>query len=199
MGKIFYIMGKSSSGKDTIYKRLMADEDISFKEIVGYTTRPIREGETHGKEYYFVTTEQMEGMRQEGKIIEHRAYNTVHGVWNYFTADDGQIDFTKGDYLLIGTLESYENICKYYGEDALVPIYVYVDDGVRLDRALRRERMQKEPKYAEMCRRFLADEADFSEENIMRNRIEKRFENNQLEQCIEEIKAYIKGFGGQYG
>lgn len=194
MGKIFYIMGKSSSGKDTIYKRLMADESLGFKDIVGYTTRPIREGEADGKEYFFVSVDKMEEMRCEGKIIEHRAYNTVHGVWNYFTADDGQIDFDKGDYLLIGTLESYENICKYYGNEALVPIYVYVDDGVRLDRALQRERMQKEPKYAEMCRRFLADEADFAEENIKRNRIEKRFENNDLEQCLEEIRAYVKGF-----
>lgn len=194
MGKIFYIMGKSSSGKDTIYKRLMEDESISFKEIVGYTTRPIREGEIHGKEYYFVSTKEMEKMREDGKVIEHRAYNTVHGIWNYFTADDGQIDFTRGDYLLIGTLESYENICKYYGDDALVPIYVYVDDGVRLERALQRERMQKQPKYAELCRRFLADEADFSEENIKRNRIEKRFENIELEQCLEEIKAYVKSF-----
>ena len=194
MGKIFYIMGKSSSGKDTIYKKLMEDEALSFKDIVSYTTRPIREGETDGKEYFFVSVNEMERMRKEGKIIEHRAYNTVHGVWNYFTADDGQIDFAKGDYLLIGTLESYENICKYYGNEALVPIYVYVDDGVRLDRALQRERMQKEPKYAEMCRRFLADETDFAEENIIRNRIEKRFENNDLDNCLEEIKTYIKGF-----
>lgn len=194
MGKIFYIMGKSSSGKDTIYKRLMEDEVLSFKDIVGYTTRPIREGEADGKEYFFVSVNEMERMREEGKIIEHRAYNTVHGVWNYFTADDGQIDFAKGDYLLIGTLESYENICRYYGNEALVPIYVYVDDGVRLDRALQRERMQKEPKYAEMCRRFLADEADFAEENIRRNRIERRFENNNLDQCLEEIKTYIKEF-----
>ena len=57
MGKLFYIMGKSSSGKDTIYKRLMEDGDLSFKNIVGYTTRPIREGETNGKEYFFAKYE----------------------------------------------------------------------------------------------------------------------------------------------
>ncbi len=192
MGKIFYIMGKSSSGKDTIYKQLMEDEELEFKEIVGYTTRPIREGETDGREYFFVSNAQMDKLREDGRIIEHRAYNTVYGIWNYFTADDGQIDLEKRDYLLIGTLESYENICKYYGEGVMVPIYVYVDDGIRLERALKREKMQKQPKYAEMCRRFLADEADFSEENISKNGIIRRFENNDLEVCLNEIKDYIK-------
>lgn len=194
MGKLFYIMGKSSSGKDTIYKRLMEDGDLSFKNIVGYTTRPIREGETNGKEYFFVTVETMEEMCKLGKVIELRAYNTVHGVWNYFTADDGQMDFESSDYLLIGTLESYENIRKYYGDEVLVPIYVYVDDGVRLKRALNREMQQKEPKYAELCRRFLADEADFSKENIEKNNINKMFENNDLEECIDEIKDYILSY-----
>jgi len=194
MGKIFYIMGKSSSGKDTIYKKLISDESLGFNEIVGYTTRPIREGETDGKEYFFVSEDKMNDMKNAGKIIEHRAYNTVYGVWNYFTADDGQIDFEKNDYLLIGTLESYENICKYYGKDVMVPIYVYVEDGLRLERALMREKTQSTPKYAEMCRRFLADESDFSEENIKRNNIDTRFENIDLEQCLKEIKEYILSF-----
>lgn len=187
-------MGKSSSGKDTIYKKLISDESLGFNEIVGYTTRPIREGETDGKEYFFVSEDKMNDMKNAGKIIEHRAYNTVYGVWNYFTADDGQIDFEKNDYLLIGTLESYENICKYYGKDVMVPIYVYVEDGLRLERALMREKTQSTPKYAEMCRRFLADESDFSEENIKRNNIDTRFENIDLEQCLKEIKEYILSF-----
>lgn len=194
MGKIFYIMGKSSSGKDTIYKKLISDESLGFNEIIGYTTRPIREGETDGKEYFFVSEEKMNDIKNAGKIIEHRAYNTVYGVWNYFTADDGQINFEKNDYLLIGTLESYENICKYYGKDVMVPIYVYVEDGLRLERALMREKMQSTPKYAEMCRRFLADDSDFSEENIQRNNIDTRFENIDLEQCLKEIKEYILSF-----
>ena len=52
----------------------------------------------------------------------------------------------------------------YFGKENVIPIYIQVDDGVRLERALERERTQKEPKYAELCRRFLADEKDFSEE-----------------------------------
>ena len=43
-----------------------------------------------------------------------------------------------------------------------------------------------------MCRRFLADEEDFNEENIMRAGITRRFENNVLEDCIAEIVETIK-------
>ena len=93
-----------------------------------------------------------------------RAYNTKCGVWTYFTADDGQIDLEKKDYLVIGTLESFQALKKYFGEEKIVPIYIEVDDGVRLSRALEREQREKEPRYEEMCRRFLADSADFSEE-----------------------------------
>ncbi len=45
MGKIFYIMGKSSSGKDTIYNRLRIDEGLKLSNLILYTTRPMREGE----------------------------------------------------------------------------------------------------------------------------------------------------------
>lgn len=95
-----------------------------------------------------------------------RAYNTKCGVWTYFTADDGQIDLEKKDYLVIGTLESFQALKKYFGEEKIVPIYIEVDDGVRLSRALEREQREKEPRYEEMCRRFLADSADFSEGNL---------------------------------
>ena len=44
MGKIYYLMGKSSSGKDTMFKRLIEDKELALKTIVGYTTRPMREG-----------------------------------------------------------------------------------------------------------------------------------------------------------
>ena len=65
---------------------------------------------------------------------------------------------------MIGTLESYEKLKTYFGNEKVVPLYIEVEDGERLTRALAREKTQKEPKYAEMCRRFLADSKDFSEE-----------------------------------
>lgn len=191
MGKIVYIMGKSSSGKDTIFQKLK-EALPEFKTIVLYTTRPIRAGEQDGVEYHFVKEETLKAFEEKGQIIELRAYNTVHGVWKYFTADDGQINLEKENYLVIGTLESYEQMKKYFGEDALLPIYVQVEDGIRLERALERERRQQVPKYEELCRRFLADSQDFSEGNIARAGIETRFENVELESCVSEILRFVK-------
>ena len=92
---------------------------------------------------------------------------------------------------MIGTVEAYEQILAYFGAEHVCPIYVEVDDGVRLQRALERERSQEQPKYAEMCRRFLADEQDFSEENLKKAEITKHFLNKDLDQVTQEIASYI--------
>lgn len=194
MGKIFCVMGKSSSGKDTLYQ--MLKKELKFDSIVPYTTRPIREGETDGVEYHFVTEEEVAELEEAGKIIELRAYNTVHGIWKYFTADDAQIDLEHRNYLMIGTVEAYEKLKAYYGEEHLVPIYIEVDDGIRLQRALNREKLQEQPKYAEMCRRFLADEVDFSEEKLAEAGIEKRFVNKTLDETKQELMDYIRSYVG---
>lgn len=81
---------------------------------------------------------------------------------------------------------------EYYGEETVCPIYIQVEDGERLQRALIREKQQENPRYAEMCRRFLADQEDFSEENILVAGIRIRFENDDLDNCVRNIIKYIK-------
>ena len=191
MGKIFYIMGKSASGKDHIYARLAKNQNLNLKKLILYTTRPIRAEEEDGKQYFFVDDKKLKEFRRKGCLIEARSYKTVYGIWTYFTADDGQVNLQESDYLGIGTLEYYMKLKKYYGEEAICPIYIEVEDGERLERALKRERIQEKPKYEEMCRRFLADQGDFSEENILKAGIWKRFQNVNLDECVEEIINYI--------
>ncbi len=192
MGKIFYLMGKSSSGKDTIYKHILTENKFRLRKIVPYTTRPIREGEEDGREYFFIDDAKVRKLADEGRIIELRAYKTYHGNWKYMTVNDGRINLKKHNYLIIGTLESYKKTVEYYGQEAVVPILVEVDNGVRLQRALNRERNQVEPKYQEMCRRFLADEEDFRQELIDEANIPRIFVNETLDVCIAEIEDYIK-------
>lgn len=190
MSKIFYLMGKSASGKDTIYKKIK-ETMPELKTIVIYTTRPIREGETEGVEYHFVDEKKLQEFQKAGKVIELREYNTVHGIWKYFTVNDGQFD-ADDNYIAIGTLESYKGMREHLGADKLVPIYIEVEDGVRLERALARERSQKEPKYEELCRRFLADAADFSVDKLKEVGITHRFFNTDVEKCADEIVLGIR-------
>lgn len=192
MGKIYCLLGKSSSGKDTLFKMLLEESGLALKTIVPYTTRPIRVGEQEGVEYHFVTEETQKKLEAEGKIIELRAYDTICGVWKYFTVDDGQIDLATDNYLVIGTLESYVKMRDYFGVEKIVPLYVEVEDGERLLRALTRERAQKEPNYAELCRRFLADSVDFSAERLKAAGICRWFENTEKNVTCKELVSYIK-------
>lgn len=193
MGKIFYIMGKSSTGKDTVYNKLLEDKSLKLVPIVLYTTRPIRDGEKDGVNYHFTNDEQFEVMSKQGKIVESRLYNTVHGDWRYFTVDDGNIDLENNSYIIIGVLESYVAFKKYYGKEQIVPILIEIDDETRLTRAFEREKRPENRKFKEMCRRFLADSEDFSEEKIKEAGIadENRIENIDIDDCMTKIREII--------
>lgn len=205
MGKIFVVMGKTSSGKDTVYKRVLdgltiSEGDAAPKTVVIYTTRPMRPGETNGVEYFFATEEELQALREQGKVIEERCFHTVHGPWYYFTVNDGQIDLENHSYLMINTLAGFEMIRSYYsnanisekGEDIVIPIYIEADPKDRLLRYINRESLQAKPNYKEVCRRFLADEEDFAEEELNRLGITKRYFNQNLEECCKEIEADVK-------
>ena len=194
MSNFIYIMGKSASGKDTIYKRIK--EQIDVKTYILYTTRPIRIGEQEGVDYHYVSDEQMLKFKQEGKVIESRTYQTVKGPWTYATIADEQLE-QNGDILTVGTLESYNKIKEYYEDKKdtkLLPVYITIDEEERRKRELEREKRQKNPNYEEVERRFKADNIDFSEENLKKAGIgqNETFENYDLDKCVESIVTYIQ-------
>ena len=163
MGKLIIFSAPSGSGKSTIINYLLT-QNLNLAFSISATSRPPRGTEQDGVEYFFVDQERFDEMMDEEKIIEFRSYNTKCGIWTYFTADDGQIELWQYDYLVIGTIESY---CAL------------------------KERAQTKPQYAELCRRFLADAEDFSEENLERVGIKRRFQNIDKETCMEEILREI--------
>lgn len=191
MGKIFCLMGKSSSGKDTIFKKLRENEELDLKPVVTYTTRPMRQNETDGVEYYFINEDKLKAYEVEDKVIEQRVYHTVFGDWYYCTVDDGQIKLDQDNYLLIVTLEAYNSLKTYFGEENVVPLYVALEDGMRLERAMQREKREVNPNYNEVCRRFLADNEDFSEEKLIDSGVKKQYINIDLEKCISQITEDI--------
>ena len=186
---IFYIMGKSASGKDKIYKGLMktfgARDNAGAKNAAVSSapdTNESAEVNLHPIILYF---------RKAGKVIEERTYQTIAGPWTYATVDNG-LDPRKTNYLAIGTLVSYIKVRDYFGSDLVIPIYIDVSDKNLLTRAMHREADQENPRYKEMCRRFLADSEDFDEEKITAAGITRRYDNNgPLDDCVAEIARTI--------
>ncbi len=192
MRKIFYIIGKSSTGKNMIYEALMDREDLGLMPLVPWTTRPMRSGEQDGVEYHFTDAAGLARLEDEGRVIEKRIYHTVQGEWTYFTVDEPGVRSADGDLLGIGTLESYVKIREFYGPEKVIPIYIETGDRQRLERAMKREGKQEKPDYEEMCRRFLADQKDFSEERLAQAGITRRFNNDEDRSiCIGEAASFI--------
>lgn len=201
MSNFIYIMGKSSAGKDTIYQRVKDKIDINV--YVPYTTRPMRDGEQDGREYYFLERKQFEELQKQDKVMEHRDYNVINkigekDIWTYATIADSQWE-KQGDFLSIGTLESYTSILEYLKEHPekdlnMIPVYIAIDEQERERRARKREESQKKPNYEEMKRRLEADNIDFSEENLKKAGIgdKQTFENYDLDECVETIVRYIQ-------
>ena len=164
MSRIFCIVGKSGSGKDTIYHKIMTEKTEDLIPVIPYTTRPRRSNEENGVNYYFVTKEELEQYKSQDQIIELRQYDTIQGIWSYFT-----VKFTieeEKDYILITTLEGVQGIIRHYGADKVHVVYMDIDDKERLLRCINREAEQKSPDYLEICRRYIADHEDFSKERL---------------------------------
>ncbi len=164
MSKIYCLTGKSGSGKDTLYAAIMASAGPELRPVTPCTTRPRRSGEKDGDSYFFVTDSELAELESRGLVVERRVYNTVHGPWTYFTR---KFDLIEGEnYLLITTLEGARSFIGAFGRERVEIVYLQVADKLRLTRCVERESAQSAPDYREVCRRYLADEVDFSPEKI---------------------------------
>lgn len=187
MRLLIYILGKSASGKDTVFNKLLENE--LYSRLIIYTTRPIRVGEVDGETYNYVSEEYMNSI-EDDKIIEKRVYHTVLGDWYYFTVDDGQ--FENNDILIgIGTLESLKKVNEYFGRDKIMPVYIEVPDEIRLERAINREKLSDKPNIDEVNRRYMADNIDFSDEKLQKLGVKKRYINLDIDECLKEINNDI--------
>lgn len=166
MRRIYCIVGPSAVGKDTLYKALLRTRGDKLTPVIPSTTRPMRTGEVNGVDYHFVTMDELAALEAEGRVIEKREYHTTQGLWVYFTM---KFDLAgERDYVLISTLEGAERLQAHYGAEHVTVVFLRLDAGVRLSRSIARERQQRSPDYAEVCRRFLADEQDFAPEKVER-------------------------------
>ena len=162
MKKIFCVVGKSSSGKNTIYRNILAERYSDLTPIIPYTTRPRRRDEVDGADYFFVSQEEFARLEQEEQILEKREYHTTRGTWIYFTRRF-RLD-VHHNRILVTTPDGVRGLLKRYPPENLLVLYLTVDDKTRLLRCVEREALQPVPDYEEVCRRFLADQRDFPDD-----------------------------------
>lgn len=172
--KLIALMGKAGSGKDTILRKLVSLYPDKYHEVISCTTRPPREGEQDGVNYYFLSTEKFTQKILNGDMLEATAFNG----WHYGTA----LSSLSMDKVNIGVFNPEGIRCLI--EDSAIDFiiyYVQADDKERLLRQLNRE---KHPNVEEIVRRFSTDQKDF---NYLEDIQYRTIDNNSLEDILSAV------------
>lgn len=171
--KIFAIQGFTSSGKDTIAKRI--SKELNIPILVSHTTRPPRNGEINGVSYHFVN----DNFFNENEFLEERLYNTEYGVWKYGLHQSELED--KPYSLFIVDRQGYEKLQEKLGEDKLISIFIEVSE----EELKRRNKLRGDcPK--EFSRRLKSDIEEF------RGHISDYIVcNDNLENAVKKVKEII--------
>ena len=151
--KIIALYGESGSGKDYWAKQLLAQFHNKTHAIVSCTTRPPRDYEKEGVDYFFLTPDQFGEKVLNGDMLEATSFND----WFYGTS----LSALDPEKINVGVFnpEGMECIIEDPRLD-VTPVYIYASAKTRLLRALNRE---DNPNCHEICRRFFTDEKDFDE------------------------------------
>lgn len=183
--KIVILVGKSGSGKSLIAHKLQKN---GFKGVVTNTTRPPREGEKEGVNYYYLSDIEFKNRIANGEMIEYHKYNTEFGIW-YYGSSANNIDLNKHDYVIVLTLEGAEAYVNYFGAENCIVFYIDAPKSIREQRAKDRGSFNQE----EWDRRVKTDNADFSQDkvtHICNFRVDNY--NKTIYNLIKEIKEDIR-------
>ena len=139
--KIICIMGFSGSGKDTTMKRLLEQHEDLYG-VVSTTTRPMRDGEKEGREYYFVDDAEFNAMLDAGQFLEVRQYKVADGsLWFYgFTEQEVNEKLRHGNVIMVIDLQGYKEIKEIY-ENKCIGIFLDVSLDILINRILNREKL----------------------------------------------------------
>ena len=97
-GLVVILSGASSVGKGAIRDRLLEDKDMNLFYSISETTRPQKEGEVDGKDYYFVSHKAFADSVKNRELLEYSEFNGY-----YYGTPKAQVEFltNKGKNVLI--------------------------------------------------------------------------------------------------
>lgn len=190
MGKIFCILGQTSSGKSTIEKKLLEyfSYDNKVQSLISTTTRPMRDYEKQYDPYYFITELDFLNAKKDGQFAETASYRVSNGDTWYYGTLKKDIDLKHNNYIKVVNPCGYRKLVNLYGED-VIGIYIRCKGKIRLLRSLHRE---SDPNCSEICRRFLSDKEDFKG---IANEVNYIVANEgELQTVVEEVAHFIETF-----
>lgn len=201
---ITVLMGKSASGKDTLMQELINRFD--FKPIVSTTSRPMRDGETNGKEYNFVSKEEFESQIEHGIFSEYRTYEAINDngekeTWYYGSP---YVNPDEDMYITILDVDGANEYIKEYGANNVIVLELECSDNVREQRARQRGSFNEE----EWNRRLESDNKIFDKSNdkykaLKNTAMERTLVNKRVnpfsDVCVcKELSATYKKDGVEY-
>lgn len=161
---ILFICGRGGSGKDTLMNSFLKSKvGENFKKVVPFTTRPKREGEVDGDDYFFIDLKAFVSLYDSGFFLEIRMYETLHGIWRYGTPKS--IDDSRSNYIIVGSRDQYDDIKLNTKMSNVVGVYIEASPKVCLERMLNRLDDGDEEGLVEACRRTVSDYEDFYNPN----------------------------------
>lgn len=183
---VLILCGKSGVGKDAILKQMV---ERGYTPIISITTRPIREGETDGVEYNFITRGEFEELMNNDSLVEYRKYDTLVGgvpdVWWYGIVK--QELSKRGKYVVILDADGAKAFINYYGKENCYVEYITASDAIRTERAKQRGSFDE----YEWERRVKADSFDFRDEVVSEISDVTIDNSGDLEDCVDEVEDYF--------
>ena len=189
MYNIICLIGKSGSGKSTIEQKLCSD--LKINHVISHTTRPPRNEELEGLDYFFCTDDYFEEEREN--FIEQRLYKVINkdgtkAIWRYGLHRN---NVKEGLNVVVVDPNGYKALRKYFGKENVLPFFIHCSDTTRLNRILLRGDGSNK---LEVMRRFEADEKDFKEFIESRNYY-KICNEYGIDLAVQEIEGVLKRRG----
>lgn len=187
MYKIIAIIGEAGSGKDTLMNKVIYEAGTApasiFHTIVSCTTRPPRDYEKNGINYYFLTNEEFAARVLRNDFLEVSEFND----WFYGTSKS-ELDPNRINIAVLNP-EGVENIL-LHDDIQLKVFYLDVPGKIRLIRQLQRE---ENPNIPEIYRRYIADDEDFNHLPFEYESLPNK-DNHDFEYSVERILEFAKNW-----
>jgi len=182
---LFVIAAPSGAGKTTLVKALV-DRNPSFKFSISYTTRKQRSTEEHGRDYFFVTPEEFESLRERGELLESALVFD-----NHYGTSRSQVEdhLAEGDHVILEIdWQGAQQVRK--SMPGCTTIFILPPSRPELERRLRGRQTDSDDVIARRLSDALGDMSHWDEFDYV-------IINDELEHAVAELEAVIAGDGGE--